>query len=67
MDTLNRWQRSHTRAHVMTGGDMMVMSWSLVLGDPVYLAYFKEFLRLNEQRLITLHRVVGCLKGHTLF
>jgi len=42
----------------MTGGDMMVMSWSLVLGDPVYLAYFKEFLRLNEQRLITLHREI---------
>ena len=38
------------------------MTWSRIVSeDPIYLEYFREFLRLNEQRLITLHRAcVGC-------
>ena len=50
---------------IMTGSSdsSEMMSWSSVLAsDPVYLAYFKEFLRLNEQRLITLHRGMSGLK-----
>lgn len=34
------------------------MTWSRIVSDPIYLEYFREFLRLNEQRLITLHREI---------
>jgi len=34
------------------------LTWSKVSADSLYLEYFREFLRLKEQRLITLHREI---------
>ena len=57
MSNVFRWDEKVEKSEVK----MRSMTWSRIVSDAVYLEYFREFLRLNEQRLITLHRAcVGC-------